>query len=181
MDRFDLQLLTQNWIVDEPDEGMDLCSHGRVLIRFNDLVISDESYGDWTVASSALRLMKSAVYGYDSRTELEMIPHCGYLRLYPSCPTYITWDAEVHEDQVLISNIQTSANDGKGVKITRGSFIIDRRAYVDQILLFAREVRDFYHRSLPRKFEDGYDEEEYELFWKEFNEYHRILSGKQPD
>lgn len=177
LDRFDLQLLSQNWINDEPDEGRDFCSHGAILIKVNDRVISDESFGDWTVAASALRLMKSAIYGYDSEDELEMIPHCGYLRVFPSCPNNITWDTEVYGDLVLISNIQVSANDGKGIQVISGSFRIDRCEYVDQVLRFAQEIRSFYERHIPRKFENTYDEEEYELYWKEFKEYHRTLSG----
>jgi hypothetical protein len=178
LDNFKIQLLTQNWIDDKPDDGMDFCSHGKVLLMVNNLVLSGENSGDWTVASSALRLMKSAIYGYDSKNELEVIPCCGYLRLFPSCPNYITWDTEINGDIIVVSNIQTSRNEENGLKIINGSFKIYYKEYLIQVLNFADKVKEFYSSHMPRKFYDKFDEEEYELFWKEFNEYFHTLNEK---
>ena len=50
--------------------------------------------------------------------------------------------------------------------------------YVIQVLNFADKVTKFYASSLSRKFYDKFDEKEYELFWKEFNEYYKILIEK---
>lgn len=175
MDNIKLELLTQTWIDDLPDEGMDFCSHGTVLLRINDIVLSDEDDCDWTVASSALRLMKSAIHGYDSKNELELIPHCGYLRLFQSCPNYITWDAEILEDAIIVSNIESSRNEKGGLKRIEGSFRIDPKQYLTQVLIFASRVLGFYFSHMPRKFSDAFDEEEYGLFWEEFHTYHHTL------
>lgn len=176
MDNFKLELLTQNWIDNKLDNEEDLCSHGKILLRINNIILSSEDNEDWTIASSALRLMKSAIYGYHSKNDLQLIPCCGYLRLFPSCPTYITWDTKIKDDIVVISNIQYSQNDKQGLKIIDGSFKISYREYATQILNYANKVIGFYSSSIPRKFYDPWEEENYELFWKEFNEYNKILT-----
>lgn len=178
MDIFNIQLLTQNWIDDEPDEGMDYCSHGKVLIRINEIILSGVNSPEWTVASSALRLMKSAIYGYDSKNELELIPHCGYLREFPSCPNYVTWDTEINDDVIVVSNIQTERNDESGLKRITGSYKINLKQYQEQVLHFADKVKGFYSSNIPRKFYNEFDEEEFDLFWKEFNEYYQTLHEK---
>lgn len=175
MDNFKVELLTQNWIDNKLDDGFDFCSHGKVLLMVNDIVLSNESSGDWTVASAALRLMKSAIYGYDSKDDLELIPCCGYLRLFPSCPNYITWDTTIHNNAIIVSNIQRSKNEKNGLKVINGSFQIQYKEYIMEVLSFADKIKKFYSSSSPRKFYDKFDEEEYELFWKEFNEYHKTL------
>lgn len=177
MDIFSLQLLTQNWIGDEPDDGMDFCSHGKILLRINNLILSGVNSPEWTVASSVLRLMKSAICNYDSKNELELIPHCGYLRLFPSCPNYITWDTEISDDIVAISNIQISSNISS-LKVIKGTFKIDIKQYREQVLHFADKIKEFYSSNITRKFYDKFDEEEYDLFWIEFNEYYQILNAK---
>lgn len=164
-----------------PDEGMDFCAHGKVLLRINDIILSDEDDCDWTVASSALRLMRSAIHGYDSKNELELIPCCGYLRQFPSCPNYITWDAKIDGDSIVVSNLESSRNEKYGLKNIRGSFKIDHKQYLVQVLIFASKVLGFYISHMPRKFSDSFDEEEYGLFWEEFHEYHQILKEKCAD
>lgn len=178
LDNFVIELLAQNWIDNKPDNSEDLCSHGKVLLKINDIVLSDENSGEWTVASSALRLMKSAIYGYDSKSDLQLLPCCGYLRLFPSCPNYITWDVTIIEDIVFISNIQCSKNEKNGLKIIDHNFQINFMDYASQILDFADKVIKFYSLSLTRKFYDKFDEEDYQLFWKEFNEYYQTLKEK---
>jgi len=40
----------------------DLCSHGEVYLRIGEYEVLNKDNGDWTVASAALRIMKSALY-----------------------------------------------------------------------------------------------------------------------
>lgn len=175
MDNLKIELLTQNWIDGNADNDSDSCSHGMLLVKINYILLSDENTCEWTVASSSLRLMKSAIYGYNSKDELELIPCCGYLRQFPSCPDYITWDAKINEDIIVISNIQSSRNEKNGLKVINDSFEIEYQDYVYQILKFATKIKDFYSSCDPRTFYDKFDEEEYNLFWSEFDEYYEIL------
>jgi hypothetical protein len=178
LDILRLELLTQNWIDGRPDDGMDFCAHGKVLLRINDIILSEGDDGDWTVVSSALRLMKSGLHGYDSRNDLELIPCCGYLRLFPSCPNYITWDAEIEGDIIVVSNVESSRNEKDGLTRLKGSFRIDHKQYLVQVLIFASKVLGFYFSHMPRQFTDPFDEKEYGLFWEEFHEYYQILKAK---
>jgi hypothetical protein len=178
LDNFTIKLLTQNWIDEKPDDGRDFCSHGKVFLKINNLILSNENSGDWSVASSALRLMKSSIYGFNSKNEFELIPCCGYLRLYPSCPRYITWDTELRQEDIIISNIQHSDNWDNGLKVINNSFKIPSFEYLSQVLSFANKVLEFYSECKPRKFHDKWEEEEFELFWNEFNDYYNVISMK---
>lgn len=178
MDNFKIQLLTQNWIDNATDDGRDFCSHGQVQLMINDIVLCNENSGDWTVASSALGLIKSAIYGYDSKTDFELIPCCGYLRIFPSCPRCITWDTEINDNVIVISNIQCSEVEKDKLKSLSSKLEIPYMDYVTQVLNFSNKIINFYSSSIPRKFDDKWDKEQYELFWKEFNEYHQILVEK---
>lgn len=176
LDNFRIQLLTQNWIDNVSDDGKDLCSHGKVQLMINGIVLSNENSGDWTVASSGLKLMKSAIYGYDSGIDFELISCCGYLRMFPSCNRYITWDTEINDNLIIISNIQCPEVDKEELKPLSGKIEIQYMEYTTQVLNFANKVIEFYSSSLPKQFYSKYEEEEYKLFWKEFNEYHQTLT-----
>ena len=178
MDKFKIKLLSQNWIDNTTDNSQDLCSHGKIYLNINGKVLCDDTDGDWTVASTALRLMKSALYGYNSKNDLEIIPCCGYLRLFPSCPNYITWDAKVKSNIIEISNLELSENRENGLKVIEDVFEIDLSDYSKQVLEFAQQIKFFYNSAEHRNFYDEFEEEQYELFWKEFNEYINFLTQK---
>lgn len=151
MDKFIIKLLSQNWIDNTTDNGQDLCSHGKIYLNINGRVLCDDRDGDWTVASTALRLMKSALYGYDSKNDLEMIPCCGYLRLFPSCPNYINWDAKVKSSIIEISNLELSENRENGLEVIKDTYEIDLNDYSKQVLDFAQQVKVFYNSAEHRK------------------------------
>jgi hypothetical protein len=58
------------------------------------------------------------------------------------------------------------------------NFEIPYMKYAAQVLNFANKTIKFYSSSIQRKFDNKWDKEQYELFWKEFNEYHQILVNK---
>lgn len=175
MDKFILKLLSQNWIDNSVDDGMDLCSHGKTYLQINDILLSDRNSQDWTVASSSVRLMKSSIYSFDSKNEFEIIPCCGYLRLFPSCPNYITWDTCLKDNIIEISNIQKSENREGGLKVYDEIFNLNLHDYRKQIFSFAKEVKMFYNSSIPRLLDREFDEEDYRLFWEEFDDYYKFL------
>ena len=178
MNNFTIKLLTQHWNDNEPDTGDDLCSHGKISLSIDDIVLSNNNSVDWTVASAAVRLMKSAVHGYDSKFELEMIPCCGYLRLFPSSPEYITWDTTINNDTIIISNIRYAKKGENELNMISDSFYIEYKSYALQVLKFAESVKTFYSSSLPRKFYDKWALEEFTEFWKEFHETYKLLFDK---
>jgi hypothetical protein len=179
LDNFRIDLLKQYWIDEDPNNETDLCSHGDVYLQIGDYVLSNEHSNGWTVASAALRLMKSAIEEYDGENDLQILPCCGYLRMFPSCPNYVTWSTKLEDHVVQISNLEASENKVNGHKIYNETFIIDLKQYQKQIVNFAKKVREFYIDSKPRIIDDEFDREQYELFWKEFNDYYAILSNKQ--
>lgn len=178
---FSLNLLSQFWIDQDRNNETDLCSHGTVYLNVGDHLLSTADNGDWTVVSASLRLMRSALFGYQSKGELEILPHCGGLRLFPSCPTYITWDVDLTPERAVLSKVQCSSNDEKGLITLDGTFEVPYGHYVSEILSFADQVLSFYGNALPRKFEknwEDWEKEEYDLFWTEFHEYHTPLKKK---
>jgi hypothetical protein len=178
MDSFGVELLSQNWIDNVPDDGGDLCSHGKILLTVNDMILCDENSVDWTVAASGLRLMKSAIYGYDSKSEFELIPCCGYLKMFPSCTRYITWDTAIKDNIILLSNVQCSKTNNDELKVLSDRFEIRSIDYVEQVLSFGNKIKEFYASALERTFDNKWEKENYELFWREFNEYQQILAEK---
>jgi hypothetical protein len=99
--------------------------------------------------------------------------------MFPSCNRYITWDTTIYNDIIAISNIQCSEG-GQDSKqhVIDNIFEIQYLEYAKQVLIFAKNVIDFYSLSLPRVFYDQFDEDEYGQFWKEFNEYYQTLNEK---
>ncbi len=43
---FELRILSQSWISDEPDDRSDLCTHGKIYLRIGDNVITDTEFID---------------------------------------------------------------------------------------------------------------------------------------
>lgn len=176
MDDFNISLQSQFWIDGSPDNNTDYCSHGNIIFKINDITFLDEDDDTRTVASTALRLMVSALKDYNADTDLEIIPCCGYL-LGPGCPTSLTYSTKVSENTITISKIKNSYNRVNGKTITEGPFIIYKVSYIKQVLAFARKVKAFYASSKPRKFAEEYDKNEYEQYWKEFEQcYDRLCS-----
>lgn len=174
MDDFTLKLQSQFWIDKNPDNTTDYCSHGNVVFKINEMTFLDGEDDTRKVVSAALRLMMSALRDYSSDSDLELIPCCGAL-MGPGCPTFLTYNTSISEKAVTITRIINSYNRVDGESIIDGPFIIDKVDYIKQVLSFARKVKAFYAKSKLREFIDEYDKNEYERFWRDFENCYTIL------
>ena len=146
-------------------------------MKINDQEIITEKDGAWTVASAALRLMKSALYGYDGENDLPIISCCGYLMNY-GCPDSITWDAQINNDTIELSNFRFGEIKYGGRLLYQDSFRVDLGDYTKQVLAFARKIKRFYSDNLPRVFSGKSDQDEYEEYWRLFKIYFDLLSER---
>ncbi len=178
MDYFRIDLLDQYWIDKNNDNQTDFCSHGDIYLMINDQEIVTEKDGAWTVSSAALRLMKSALYGYDGDNDLPIISCCGYLMNY-GCPDTITWDAQINNGTIELSNFRFGEVKYGGRSLFQDSFRVDLEDYTKQVLVFAQKVKQFYNDSLPRIFSGKSDQDEYEEYWRLFKIYFDLLSEQR--
>lgn len=167
MDKIQIELLDQYWIDKNENNQTDFCSHGDIYLKINENEIINQNSGSWTVASTAVRLMKSALYGYDRKSDLPIISCCGYL-LSLGCPNIISWDTKIVNDIIEISNIEVGEIKYGGKILSNDVYKIALQDYSKQILIFSRKVKRFYNENKPRIFEDNYYQEEFNEYWRQF-------------
>ena len=177
-DKIQIDLLDQYWIDRDEHNQSDYCSHGDIYLSINENEVINKESGSWTVASAALRLMKSALYGYNSCSDLPIISCCGYLLNF-GCPNIITWDAEIVGNSIKISNIEVGEIKYGGHIFSKDKFIIDLKEYRDQVMSFARKVKRFYSKNKPRAFADEYYKEEYQEYWRQFELRYSALKNEK--
>ena len=174
MDSFIIELLDQFWCDKDINNLDDFCSHGEVLLVIGEYEVLNKDNGDWTVASAALRLMKSALFGYDSQSELPLISCCGYL-LSLGCPNSASWNVKIIGDKIQISHLEHSCNEKSKREVFEGIFEVDLIEYSKQVLSFAKRVKRFYNVSKPRIINDKYYKDEYDTYWNEFEKLFNLL------
>lgn len=171
MKDFQLRVLGQRWIDDDPNNESDLCSHGQIYLRANFQEILTESDGYWTVSTSALLLLRTLLHDYDSNEEPALILCCGQLMM-ASCPISVRWRVRHEEKRVLIDEVQKNptTNISDIIKFPSASMELELREYAAPILQCVKDVTTFFQESKDRKFFNTYDKKEYDRFWKEFTE-----------
>jgi hypothetical protein len=166
--QFEIRILDLHWIKeDEPDDGKDLCLHGRVFIKIGDEVLSDKESGSWTVSSTGLYLLRTLTTDYQPDDFCsQLLPCCGHFIVAEDnkpveifgCPNGVDW---------TIKHIR-----GKGVKhiSANGSeAMISEEDYRNIVFDFADKVEDFYRNALPRQATiDGFTDIGYAAFWQEW-------------
>jgi len=169
---FKLRLLSQNWIDDDPHH-IDLCSHGSIYLKIGDNVVADEEDGEWTVSTSALIMLRSAITDYITDETAPMIHHCGQLMMV-GCPISVCWTVQHNGSAVLLSGIRkqptTDTKDLVCYLKDKEQVTVSKATYVRDILRFADAVAQFLENSPERVFvENEYDRNEYSAFLDEFN------------
>lgn len=177
MDYFQIDLLDQYWANKDNENQTDFCSHGEIYLKINDQEIITEKDGAWTVSSAALRLIKSALYGYDRKNDLPIISCCGYLMNY-GCPAIVSWDAQIIENIIELSNFEIREVKYRGCLLFQEGLRVDLEDYSRQALVFARKVKRFYSINLPRIFTEKSCQDEYEEYWRLFEIYFDLLSER---
>ena len=173
----EMRILKQYWLSGEPDEPEDLCSHGLIFLKVDDVVVSDESDKDWGISESALALLRSTRYGHphqyeDRIAEPYLIYHgCGAM-LMMGCPISITWDAEHSQGEVNLSKFKKcpTTNEKDAIEYQGLQVSLALSCYAQQVYDFASQAKRLFQCVRRRVRNNELWEGEYEGFWKEYDE-----------
>ena len=141
MKDFEIEVLEQKWISDDAERS-DLCSHGKLrLIIADENILSDESNLDWTLNTSALRLLRTIESNHIAKKDFELILHCGGL-LMMNCPIGVYFDLEHNGNKVKVSNIKKQFGVGEAdSKLYSGiEVVLDKTSYAKEVIKFAGQV-----------------------------------------
>lgn len=160
----ELKALNLHWLENSEPER-DLCAHGSVYLKLNNNVVSEFEPTDWTVNTSAYRLLKTLKENHIASEDDFLIPHCGFTmweigeekELYiGGCNIGINWSIRHSEDK-LIHEI------AKDVCIET-----DFNEWRNAVCSFSDEIMKFYEKSSPKLIEDEEDKKGFELFIREW-------------
>lgn len=163
---FEIKIINLNWL-DSLPEAEDLCLHGSVYVKIGNEIVSDEHFGDWTLSSTALFLMRSIERNYKAGDfGGQLLPCCGHTFIADEtqksvqilgCPTGIDWTIEHIENNLVKHTTQ------------QGSIaLINKEDYRLLILDFAEKIENFYQKSQPKQIENEFDRNGYLAFWEEW-------------
>jgi hypothetical protein len=167
MRNFEINILNQYWIDDDPNNVTDLCSHGELEIYINDVKIIDASDKcDWTLPTTTLSLLRS-IDGVNE-PKSEKILHCGEWMML-GCPIEIDWKCEYYGNSIIIPKvIKCLTTNIESSEYFYTNCTIPRPIYGKEIVKFAKNVLQFYENSLPREIDvNEFDYQFYQDGWKE--------------
>lgn len=137
-----------HWIKDASGDPLDLCAHGIVDLRIDDVVIPELVSYDCTVSAAALYLLRSLSRPHKRGTGEHLFPCCGFSMydvpeqddvLILGCPIGVDLDI-LHEPSAIA--IGTA-----GSRLHRVSETVWRAA----VFAFADRVSQFYRTSSPKR------------------------------
>lgn len=169
----------QKFLSDDPEEP---CSHGQLLIKVGNIIISNEEDGDWVINEAALSLMRTVRFGYPNSevlppryyfagiTEDTLINCCGVYMFF--CSSSIKWDVTLLETEVMLSNF---VKDEQRIH-PEPQIILTDREYARTVYEFALESYNFFSenrrfvKSAWEQFEGQINE-----FWKEYEKHMKYI------
>jgi len=163
------------WIGGTKDDPDDLCLHGHVTAQFGDTILEDIG----TVSATALYLLKTLTQDkIMSYHDIQMVPCCGH---------FLVSNNDLTEVFIIGCNTGTdwsTIHEGSSVRLILPSGqeeVVSLRDYQDQVLTFARKVKQFYDSCTPKVLPDSeFRQNGYLAFWNEwrrrYNEGTMLLS-----
>ncbi len=141
----------------------DYCVHGDVVFEIGNDILHEGS--DWCVSASAYRFLKTLFEEHRAGNEEFLIPCCGH-SIYPSedkksvtivgCNNGIDFDV-IHSGEIVI--IETADN---------REYEVPFNEYKNSVLSFSKQIFDFYKSNPPRKFDDDFHKDSYEVFMSSY-------------
>jgi hypothetical protein len=167
---FELNLIEQNWLGEEPDQ-FDLCSHGRLVLKMAGVRILDERE-EYGLSESALALLRTLERDHTPSATLaeKLIFHgCG-MELMIGCPIGVDWNVRHKDQSVLIDNVRRwdFPDENRPTCFEGLTIAIPAETYRKPIVAFARQVKAFF-AGQNKEFFDEKDRLAYENFWCEFD------------
>jgi hypothetical protein len=170
----EIKILKQYFLGNQENKQSDLCSHGLILLKINDKIISDEKDDDWTISTSALQLLRTIDNTHNIDIDYPIIQHCGGIKLL-GCPISINWESINKGNYINISKVHKcpTTNTKDKIGYPDAEISINKNIYVKEIMHFAEQVIDFFNGHNPI-IEDEYDRNNYKLFWEELNHLYHL-------
>ncbi len=173
---FSISITDHRWILDNPDDPHDLCSHGTVSVRLGSRVLAED---ECTTSAGGLKLLRSLTEDHPlGECNGQIIPHCGhgmYLQegsrdvLLLGCNAGIDFGVH-HDGDVVVLEMEN------GERI-----VLDRGEYEWAVLEFVDAVERFYARCSSKKLpDDKVDRQGYKAFWKEWKRRKREICKRRP-
>ncbi len=142
----------------EESKLYDYCVHGYVVFKIGSDILHKGS--DWCVSASAYRFLKTLFDDHKMGNEEFLIPCCGH-SIYPSedkksviivgCNNGIDFDV-IHSGENVI------------IKTAEKEYNVPFNDYKNAVMDFAKQIYDFYKSNPPRKFDDDFHKNGYEVF-----------------
>jgi len=166
-DNFSIEIKNQRWITERSDNLYDVCSHGDVIVKIGNEILSDTELALNTSTLYLLRtLTQNHVADFGNPTkDFSLLPCCGNTLIAEdnsenvyviTCPYGADFSVEHKNGQVKLTT-ENGAN-----------VIIPFEEYKKVAHDFADKVEAFYDSQPPRLFNHDYEQQGYEKFWNEW-------------
>ncbi len=163
--RVEIEPCNLHWFPNTP-VAQDLCVHGGVVVRVDDVVLVDDATEEWALSAGALYLLRTLEQDHtpDSLVAEHVLPCCGHAMYAEAnsedvtivgCPHGRNWRV-VHEESSVHLEF-----DG-GVRVT-----VSRADWREAVVRFADAVQKFYATSEPKEPTDQVDAAGFAAFQKE--------------
>lgn len=168
-ENFEFKLLSLYWL-ENMNEELDLCAHGKLFVKIGDEIICDENTFEITVSSTALYLMRTLEENYKKDDYAsQLLPCCGFNFFAENenddfvnivgCPSGIDWTI-THTDNKKIKHVTEKGNEAE----------LEFEIYKQLVLEFADKIEAFYRKSKQKVIvENDYNKIGYSAFWNEWN------------
>lgn len=169
---FEIKILTQNWLSFKDADKYDLCSHGTIFLRINDVEILSSQDEDWGISETALSLLRSANSDYpkEGHDDTIIFHGCGTI-LMMGCPIRVTWKTKHIKNHVILENFKKfpTTNEKDVIEYPKISVKLRKSEYASIIYDFAKQAKLLFE-GIEKEIEDKFDRTMYENFWNEFND-----------
>lgn len=161
---FKISVNELQWIDGAKDNSNDLCLHGYMIVTIGGRVLEME--GMVTVSASALYFLKTLTENHIINEDNQMMPCCGHMIIpnedgktvtISGCNQGIDWTV-LHEGD----SVKIILEDGSET-------IVTLEEYRAEIFAFADEIEGYYNTCTPKKPEDEWERDAYNLFWEEWH------------
>jgi hypothetical protein len=160
---FELHILDIHWVNDIIDNE-DLCVHGKMFVKIDNEIISDDNSGDWTLTATGLYLLRSLNKNYEPYMYNNfLLPCCAFdfwlddnnQVFFMGCINGIDFIIEHHENNIV-----------KIRSLNGAEAIINKSKFSDIVYKFTSEIEIFYKNKEKKVNKEN--KKGYKVFWDEW-------------
>lgn len=179
---FEIEIITQGWTgsTEEDAKTVDLCSHGDIRLTIGDCVIAPgDGEGDYTISTSVLALLRTLESDHSPERPVagRLVLHCGMLMML-SCPIGIDWSVSHLGARVRLHDVvrYDSVDETQAAHFPGLAVELAEDDYRRQVVAFAEKAKRLFE-GVDKAFHDDSDRQEYDEFWREYDERLSLTFG----